>query len=205
MTQTHSQFATPEQLARVSLPLEQACNLPRAAYVSEHIFRQEAEHLFNVAHVSQVPNPGDYLCVDVFDYPLVLTRDLNNDIHLLSRVCRHKGTLVAAGSGNASLFVCPFHAWTYELDGRLKAAPLMDKVKNFDRQDCRLREMRTEIWEGFIFVNISGDAEPLYTRLTDLQTLLANRRMTPFITTSARTGKSIRNRSSKPIITSAPM
>ena len=164
MTLTHNQFVTLEQLAKLSLPLEEAYNLPRAAYVSDHIFKQEAEQLFlthwvNVAHVSQIPNPGDYLCVDVFDYPLVLTRAKNCDIHLISRVCQHKGTLIAEGSGNAKLFVCPFHAWSYELDGRLKAAPLMDKVKNFDRNNCRLREMRTEIWEGFIFVNLSGDAE----------------------------------------------
>ena len=186
MTQTHNRFVTPEQLAKVRLPLDEACNLPRAAYVSEHIFEQEAEQLFlthwvNVAHVSQVPNPGDYLCVDVFDYPLVLTRDQNHDIHLMSRVCQHKGTLVAEGSGNARLFVCPFHAWTYELDGRLKAAPLMDKVKNFDRRNCRLRQMRTEIWEGFIFVNVSGDAEPLHAQLTDLQKILANWQMADLV------------------------
>ena len=186
MTLTHNRLVTPEELAKLSLPLEEACNLPQAAYVSDHIFKLEAEHLFlshwvNVAHVSQIPDPGDYLCIDVFDYPLVLTRDLNNDIHLMSRVCQHKGTLVAEGSGNAKLFVCPFHAWSYELDGRLKAAPLMDRVKNFDRKNCRLKEMRTEIWEGFIFVNISGDAEPLHTRLTGLQKLLANWHMADLV------------------------
>ena len=80
-----------------------------------------------------------------------------------------------------NLFVCPFHAWTYELDGRLKAAPLMDKVKNFDRKNCRLREMRTEIWEGFIFVNISGDAEPLHAQLRGLQQILANWHMADLV------------------------
>ena len=88
----------------------------------------------------------------------------------------------------------------------------MDKAKNFDRKNCRLREMHTEIWEGFIFVNISGDAEPLHTQLTDLQKILANwqmaglvPRMTPFIMINARTGKSIQNHFSRPIIISAPM
>jgi len=121
------------------------------------------------------------MCVDVFDYPLLLTRDQNNDIHVMSRVCQHKGTLIAEGSGNAQLFICPFHAWSYGLDGQLRAAPLMDKVKNFDRHDCRLNQMRMEIWEGFIFVNISGDAEPLAPQLVDLQKILANWRMAELI------------------------
>ncbi len=186
MTDTREEFITKEQLEKLSLPADEAYNLPQAAYLSEHIFKQEAAHLFmanwvNIAHISQLANPGDYMCVDVFDYPLLLTRDKNNDIHLMSRVCQHKGTLIAEGSGNAHIFVCPFHAWSYGLDGQLKAAPLMDKAKGFDRKNCRLTQMRMEIWEGFIFVNISGDAEPLSAQLTDLQKILANWKMADLV------------------------
>lgn len=186
MTLSHNEFITQEQLTKVCNPLEEAHNLPQAAYLSEHIFKQEAKHLFmahwiNVAHVSQLSSPGDYLCVDVFDYPLLVTRDKNNDIHIMSRVCQHKGTLIAEGSGNTQLFVCPFHAWSYGLDGELKVAPLMEKVKGFDKRNCRLTSLRMEIWEGFIFVNISGDAEPLGTQLTGLQKVLANWRMAELV------------------------
>ena len=182
MTLSRDEFISEEQLAKISLPAEEAYNLPKAAYVSEHIFKQESKHLFkanwvNVAHISQLVKPGDYLSIDVFDYPLLLTRDKNNDIHLMSRVCQHKGTLIAKGSGNAHIFVCPFHAWSYGLDGKLKAAPLMDEAKGFDRKDCRLTQLRMEIWEGFIFVNISGDAKPLSPQLTDVKKILANWKM----------------------------
>ncbi len=186
MTLSHEEFVTQEQIAKISLSAEAAYNLPQAAYLSEHIFKQEAKDLFlthwvNVAHISQVANAGDYMCVDVFDYPLLLTRDKNNELHLISRVCQHKGTLIAEGSGNAKLFICPFHAWSYELDGQLKAAPLMDKAKGFDRKQCRLTQLRMEIWEGFIFVNISGDAEPLGPQLSGLQEKLANWKMADLV------------------------
>lgn len=186
MKNSQPQFVTEEQLGKVNLPLEEAFNLPRAAYVSEHIFTEEVEHLFkhhwvNVAHVSQIDKPGDYLCVDVFDYPLLITRDRNNDIHIMSRVCQHKGTLIAEGKGNAQLFICPFHAWSYELDGSLKAAPLMDKAENFDKKECRLKQLKTEIWEGFIFVNISEDADPLGPQLAGLQKILSNWNMAELV------------------------
>jgi phenylpropionate dioxygenase-like ring-hydroxylating dioxygenase large terminal subunit len=185
---SRDEYISEEQLAKMSLPADEAYNLPKAAYVSEHIFKQESEHLFkanwiNIAHVNQLAKPGDYLSIDVFDYPLLLTRDKNNDIHLMSRVCQHKGTLIAEGSGNAHIFVCPFHAWSYGLDGQLKAAPLMDKAKGFDRQNCRLTQLRMEIWGGFIFVNISGDAEPLSPQLTDVQKILANWKMDELVPT----------------------
>ncbi len=167
---SQAEFITQEQLANVRLPAEEAYNLPRAAYTSQRIFDLEAKHVFkanwiNVAHVSQIPNPGDYLCVDILDYPMVVTRDIKSNIHVMSRVCQHKGTLIAEGKGNTRLFICPFHAWSYALDGQLKAAPMMDKAKGFDRKNCHLTQVRTEIWEGFIFINISADKEPLEPRL----------------------------------------
>ena len=106
---------TAEQINKASLPSNQAFNLPAAAYTSPTVFELETRHLFldnwvNVAHVSQVPNPGDYLAVDVFDHPLLVTRAQDGDIQVMARVCQHKGTLLAEGSGNARLLVCPFHA-----------------------------------------------------------------------------------------------
>ena len=177
---------TPDELNKIRLPVEEAYNLPRATYTSQHIFELEAQHVFlenwvNVAHISQIPDAGDYHCIDVFDYPLVITRDASNSVHVMSRVCQHKGTLIAEDSGNTRLFVCPFHSWSYALDGHLKAAPLMDKVKDFDPKSCRLQQFRAEIWEGFIFVNISDDAEPLAPQLEGLQSHLANWHMAEMV------------------------
>ena len=68
---------------------------------------------------------------------------------------------VCDGQGNARAFVCPYHAWTYELDGRLRHAPEMDKTPGFETIKVRLPEVRHEVWEGFVFVNVSGDAPAL--------------------------------------------
>ena len=172
-------FVTAAELEMIALPADEAYNLPQAAYTSSSIFELEREHVFNanwvnVAHICQVPNVGDYLCVDVFDHPLVVTRTKDGEVCVMSRVCRHKGTLIAEGEGNAAKFVCPFHAWSYALDGELVAAPLMDQVKNFERADCRLPQVRMEIWEGFVFVNMSGEAKPLGPQLEGLRERCAN-------------------------------
>jgi len=168
-----------EELGKISLPADSAYNLPRSAYTSKEIFELERDHIFatnwtNVAHVSQIPELGDYLSVEVCGYALLVTRHTDGGVRVMSRVCQHKGTLIAEGKGNARLFVCPFHAWSYGLDGELIAAPLMDEAKNFDRKDCRLPQIKSEIWHGFVFVNLSGDAEPLGPKLKGLSTRLAN-------------------------------
>ncbi len=170
---------TAAQIDKVRLPSNQAYNLPATAYTSPNVFELEAQHLFldnwaNVAHVNQVPNPGDYLAVDMFDHPLLVTRDADGEIHVMARVCQHKGTLLAEGAGNARVLVCPFHSWSYNLDGTLKAAPLMEGAENFDRDACRLPQIRTEIWEGFVFVNLSNEAEPLAPQLKGLSDYLRN-------------------------------
>ena len=72
-------------------------------------------------------------------------------------------------SGNTSRFVCPYHLWSYELDGRLRAAPEMRGAPGFDKSSIRLPEVRHEVWEGFVFVNLSGTADPLGERLAPLQ------------------------------------
>jgi phenylpropionate dioxygenase-like ring-hydroxylating dioxygenase large terminal subunit len=81
---------------------------------------------------------------------------------------------VAEGAGNAARFVCPYHQWTYELDGRLRSAPMMDGVEHFRPADCRLPALRVEVWEGFVLVNQDPHCEPLGTQLTHLQSLIGN-------------------------------
>ena len=68
---------------------------------------------------------------------------------------------VAEGVGRATRFVCPYHNWTYELDGQLRSAPMMEEVRGFNTKQCRLPTLAVEIWQGFVFVNVNPDAEPL--------------------------------------------
>ena len=84
---------------------------------------------------------------------------------MLSNVCRHRANLVAKGKGNKKRFVCSYHAWTYGLDGANVSAPLMEKAPAFDQAKCGLPSFKTEVWQDFIFVNLSGTQSALAPRL----------------------------------------
>jgi len=145
-------------------------SLPPAAFYSPVLYDLEVEHVFRrrwvlVGRADQVPNPGDYFCFDLLDEPIVVVRGQDLELRVLSRVCRHRWMHVCDGAGNTGAFVCPYHAWTYELDGTLRHAPHMNKTPHFESSVVRLPEVSSEIWEGFIFVNLSGDAPPLAATL----------------------------------------
>lgn len=170
-------------LAGSGRSLATALNLPAAAYTSQAFFDLEVEKIFKqdwlcVGHLSQLPNVGDYYTVDLFDDLLLVVRGPDR-VRVLSRVCLHRWAPIVAGSGHAASFVCPFHNWTYGLDGRLIAAPYMHKAEGLDLAACRLPEMRTEIVEelGLIFVTHSPTAAPIGPRLADLVERLKNFRL----------------------------
>jgi len=156
-----------------SRPLGLARTLPPAAYRTPELYEMEVSQLFRqgwivVGHVSEVAEPGDYRCVDLIGEQLVLVRDRQDALHVLSRVCLHRWMEVATGAGKAKAFQCPYHLWTYSLDGRLVGTPEMQKAEDFDRSACRLPEIRHEIWRGLVFINLDGNAEPLGPQLTPL-------------------------------------
>ena len=168
----------PLDLESVRKPLPEATTLPPEAYRSAEIWELEAERIFGrewlcVGRVEQVAELGDYLALELAGEPVVLVRDREGQIRVLSRVCRHRSRPVVEGSGNASSFQCPYHLWTYALDGRLIGAPEMKQASGFDRSACRLPELRTEVWEGFVFANLDREAEPLVPRLAGLSEILA--------------------------------
>ena len=139
--------------------------LPPQVYCSEEIWQLELERIFrpgwvNVGHVSEIPTPGDYKAVDVLGEPMVMTRDRDGEIHIVSRVCTHRWMDICSGPGTGSTpsLQCPYHKWTFGLEGGLRAAPEMSKTPGFHKADFGLHPFRHEIWEGFVFVNIDGDA-----------------------------------------------
>ncbi|MDE1174103.1 MAG: aromatic ring-hydroxylating dioxygenase subunit alpha [Parvibaculaceae bacterium] len=144
--------------------LEHSETLPPMAYVSEDFFNMEVERVFKpgwvcVGHVSQVPEEGSYFTLDLFGEMLVIVRAADG-IRAMSRICLHRWAPIAEGCGKTKLFSCPFHKWGFALDGRLLGAPLMEGVQ-FDVEGRQLPQVRTEVLEGFIFVNFSGDAAPV--------------------------------------------
>jgi Rieske 2Fe-2S family protein len=140
-----------------------AKTLAQQYFVSDEICRQEQEQLFSkqwilIGHQSQIVRNGDYFVAEVNRESLIVIRDKNGRIHGFFNVCRHRGTRLKEDvCGHASAIQCPYHAWTYGLDGRLIGAPHMDEVPGFDKADYSLRVVNLGIWEGFIFVNLAGE------------------------------------------------
>jgi len=166
-------------IADVSL----AQTLPPACYTDAEFYEFEKEALFDhewlcVGRESWASAPGDYFTTTVVDEPIVVARDMQGQLRAMSSVCQHRAMLVAEGHGNARAFVCPYHRWSYGLDGRLLGAPAMEKTCNFDKADVRLPTFRLETWQGFIFINFDPAAAPLAPRLAALDSVLSNWNMT---------------------------
>ena len=179
---THMQPATRlliDTLAQsLSTPLEEARGLPPQAYLSEEFYQLELEHLFRrdwicVGREEEAANPGDYFTIELAGEPLIIVRGADNRLRALSNVCRHRYMQVMMGQGNAARLSCPYHGWTYQLDGRLMGATNMAESRILDKDNCRLPEFRLETWLGFIFVNLDPDAEALGPRLQELGDRLA--------------------------------
>ncbi|MFN3581988.1 MAG: aromatic ring-hydroxylating oxygenase subunit alpha, partial [Pseudomonas sp.] len=132
-----------------------------------------------IAHVSQIKEPGSYLAVDLLSEPMVVVRQSDMGIHVLSRVCPHRAADIMhecfgkPREGSTKRFSCPYHAWSFDLDGKLKAAPEMQASDGFDTSDWALAPFRSEVWEGFVFVNIDGKAPPLAEQYADFQKVIA--------------------------------
>ena len=162
-----------------SVPVELSSAMPSGYYVSEEFRILEEEHVFRkewvcLGRAAEIAEPGSYYTTTVINEPLLVTKDRNHEITVLSNVCRHRGNIIASGSGKLSRFTCGYHAWTYDLRGRLIGAPFMNEVKGFDPTVCSLPRFKTEIWQGFLFVNLSGKAKPLAPRLEQLMPYLEN-------------------------------
>ncbi|HVJ52687.1 MAG TPA: aromatic ring-hydroxylating dioxygenase subunit alpha [Aliidongia sp.] len=167
-------------------PLRDSITLPRQVYTDPAYFEYEAETVLKrgwlaIAHVSQLKAPGDYLNVELLDEPLTVIRGKDEIIRVLSRVCPHRAMDVmapesgAAIKGNAPILVCPYHRWSFDLDGQLKGCPEMHQAEGFRKSDWRLPEIRSAIWEGFVFVDLSGTAAPIEPQFADFQ-----RRVSPW-------------------------
>ena len=167
--------------------------LPRRFYADPEFYRAELERFyFNrwicAGRADQIPNPGDYFTRALAEESVIVTRDGSGEIHALFNVCRHRGTrLCEQPEGHfAGRIQCPYHAWTYDLDGRLLAAPHM--APEFCKDQYPLHRAGCEIWDGHVFVHLgqvgqvervgqAGRHEPLRAQLQDLPERFAAWRM----------------------------
>ncbi|MCP5026971.1 MAG: aromatic ring-hydroxylating dioxygenase subunit alpha [Actinomycetia bacterium] len=180
-------FLTNIEQLRVRAPPAEAWTLPPRAYTDPAVFDAEVEAIFRrdwicVARAEQVAEPGDQFAVELLDHPLVLTRDRDGTIRALSNVCRHRAMPLVEQSHNGRYLVCPYHLWSYSLDGQLHTAPMMEDVQAFEPHECRLPDIPVEVWEGFVFVSLASAPEPLAPQLEPLRKLVANYRFGELVT-----------------------
>jgi len=169
-----------EDLARVLMPFGRSFTHPAAAYVSWEVFEWERTAFFEgswicVGRADDLVAPGDRRAFDVGAESIVLVRDETGSLNGFFNVCRHRGhRIVEPGAcSNATVLRCPYHAWVYGLDGRLKGAPRFNDRPGFDRADFSLVYVPVQEWHGWGFVNASGDAPAFDDHVGDLGDLVA--------------------------------
>jgi choline monooxygenase len=155
-------------------PLENASTIPAAWYTDDRIARLEHEHVFGnnwiaVGRTDQAAAPGQFFTFDLDGEPLIVVRGADNTLRAFYNVCRHHAAAVATEPcGVAQHLRCPYHGWTYGLDGTLKGAPEFAGVCNFDRHANGLVPVNTAVWENFIFVHLGQQPPALGNFLGDL-------------------------------------
>jgi phenylpropionate dioxygenase-like ring-hydroxylating dioxygenase large terminal subunit len=157
---------------------ESAATLPFAWYSDPDILRREQERIFRrswqyVGHTGQLTRAGDYFTSRAGDVPVVVLLDEERRIRAFVNVCRHRGSEVAHEAGNRRTLQCRYHAWTYRLDGSLRAAPRSEREADFDAPSLGLVPLQVETWGPFVFVNPDPTASPLAAVLGDVPERLA--------------------------------
>ena len=149
------------------ISIDNARTLPGQYYTSPELFSEELERIFTkrwvcVGRADRIPNPGDWFRQDLGKESLILLRDREGHCRAYYNVCRHRGTRICQEhSGHfAGRIQCPYHAWTYGLDGRLIGAPATQDLENFSAADWPLLPVAVATWEGFLLVNLADNPEP---------------------------------------------
>ncbi|WP_299846947.1 aromatic ring-hydroxylating dioxygenase subunit alpha [uncultured Roseovarius sp.] len=170
-------MSRPDEMDDLMAQHRQGHALPRGFYTSDAIFDYDIATVWNrnwiwVGHESQIPEPGDYFLFDYGHESLIIVRDREGEVRAHLNVCRHRGSRVCTeDSGRARVFVCPYHAWTYELSGELRAGREMGP--DFDPSKWGLLPAQVIVFQGLILVCPSSDAPPLDTALAQLAPLTA--------------------------------
>lgn len=147
-------------------------------YRSHLVYQKELTSLIfrswiYAAHISEVPDIGDYILFEIGEDSIIVVRDKNDEIHALMNICRHRGARVCeAQKGNRKTFVCPYHGWVYNTDGSLKAAREMQVLEGFDSSALGLKKARVEVFMGMVFINCDPQAADFRGPLENVQVAL---------------------------------
>ena len=152
--------------------------LPYAWYADPAVLRVEQERIFArswqyAARADQVAEPGGMTPAWAGTLPIVLVRGRDGELRGFVNVCRHRGHVLCEADARRETIQCPYHAWTYDLDGTLRSAPRAEREGSFDAEALALVPVSVEAWGPFVFVNPDPDAAPLEDALGELPGLLA--------------------------------
>jgi choline monooxygenase len=164
-------------IARITRFSPVETTLPYSWYTDPEILQRERERIFlpawqYVGHTGQLAEPG-YFATEVVGAPVVVTRDRDGELRGFVNVCRHRGHVVAEGEGSRESLQCPYHAWTYGLDGRLRAAPRSEEEPDFPQDELGLVPVAVDTWGPFLFANVGSGSEPLADALGSLPAQVA--------------------------------
>ena len=171
--------------SNTSVPFEQARAMPTSVYTSEDFVEAELKHVFSkdwycVGRADALSKPGDYVTAELAGQPIVVLRDADHQLRAMSNVCLHRMSTLLQGRGNAKTIVCPYHAWTYNLDGKLRGAPAMSQNDAFCKDHYRLPQVRCEEWLGWVFVCLDPEAETVSVQLAEVADMIAAYDMTNY-------------------------
>lgn len=177
-----------ELKANVAVPFARARAMPKSAYVSEDMAALETERIFRrewfcAGRSDALANPGDYLTFDLAGEPVIVLRGRDGTLRAMSNVCLHRMSTLLEGSGNTRLITCPYHGWTYELDGQLRGAAAMTRNEAFCKEAYRLPSIRCVDWLGWIMVTLNPDAPTPAEALADVETLIGDFGMESYVQT----------------------
>jgi len=169
-----------EQLNQnVSQPFEQARAMPPSVYTSEEFLNRELSDIFSkdwfcVGRADALPNTGDYVTQDLAGQPIMVIRDKDGTLRAQSNVCMHRMSTLLHGRGNARSIVCPYHAWTYNLDGSLRGAPAMTLNEGFCKEHYTLPQVRCQEWLGWVFVTLNPKAPDVAEQLAQVEDMVGD-------------------------------
>src|SRR4051812_20543539 len=172
-----------DAVERTRRPLEQASQLPGAAFTDAAVLRWEVEHLFRnewvcAGHIDQLRETGQFVMVELGGASVVLVADQDGLPRAFLNSCRHRGArLVDEPQGTLRRLQCPYHAWSYDFDGSLRSAPFTDGLDDFDSACNGLHPVRLAVVEGLVLLDLSGTAPSPQEHVGDLAGLLVRYRL----------------------------
>ncbi len=162
-------------------PLLEAATLPPECYTDDAFFEREIERIFLrnwqfVGREEQVAQVGQFFCYEGRGGSAIVARTHDNRLRAFANSCRHRGSRLLRGRGSCKRIVCPYHSWSYQLDGELSGVPGMQETLDFDVRDYPLLELSLETWNGFIFIHYGATPASLSSHLGNMPEKFASHR-----------------------------